>query len=367
MRGYDGGRVSERRVTFPHMGEYAVAFSTFAEMMDCEAVPPPPMTRRTLEIGALHSPEFVCVPFKYNLGNFIEALDAGANVVVQAGGGCRFGYYAEVQEAILRDLGYEMEFVSMSSNWTLADWAQDFKHINPKCGYPKIARAFWVALRQAEAIEAVEDFVRKNVGFECKKGAMDRVVSRFLKALGGARSVRAVDRVRDDCLEELAAVPLDKGEDIIRVGVVGELYVVMDPYCNKSMERALADHGIEVHRFVTLSGIIKHGLRGKKHVDELLAEGGGWLNYHLGADGTESVTVSWKLMNQGFDGMVHLKPFGCMPEVSAMSVLQRIAREHAFPMLFVSYDAQTAETGIKTRVEAFCDMLSMRKRGSRGA
>ena len=46
------------------------------------------------------------MPFKYTLGCFIEALDRGAEVIVQAGGGCRLGFYGEVQEAILRDLGY---------------------------------------------------------------------------------------------------------------------------------------------------------------------------------------------------------------------------------------------------------------------
>ena len=58
---------------------------------------------------------FVCVPFKYNLGNYIEALESGANVLIQAGGGCRYGYYAEVQEQILRDLGYKFEFVKLMS------------------------------------------------------------------------------------------------------------------------------------------------------------------------------------------------------------------------------------------------------------
>jgi benzoyl-CoA reductase/2-hydroxyglutaryl-CoA dehydratase subunit BcrC/BadD/HgdB len=50
-----------------------------------------------------------------------------------------------------------------------------------------------------------------------------------------------------------------------------------------------------------------------------------------------------------------------MPEVSAMSALQRISRETSFPILFLSFDAQTSETGVLTRLEAFCDMLQLRK------
>ena len=41
------------------------------------------------------------------------ALEKGANVLIQAGGGCRYGYYAELEEKILRDLGYDFEFYNM--------------------------------------------------------------------------------------------------------------------------------------------------------------------------------------------------------------------------------------------------------------
>jgi len=50
-----------------------------------------------------------------------------------------------------------------------------------------------------------------------------------------------------------------------------------------------------------------------------------------------------------------------MPEVSAMGALQRISRDRGFPVLFMSYDAQTSEAGVLTRLEAFCDVLSMRR------
>ena len=50
-----------------------------------------------------------------------------------------------------------------------------------------------------------------------------------------------------------------------------------------------------------------------------------------------------------------------------MSALQRISRERSFPILFMSYDAQTSETGMMTRIEAFCDMLEMRRKGKLGA
>ena len=79
--------MSIRKVTFPHMGHYFIAFEPLAKIFGDEIIMPPPITKRTLELGAKHSPESACIPFKYNLGNYLEALELGANVLVQAGGG----------------------------------------------------------------------------------------------------------------------------------------------------------------------------------------------------------------------------------------------------------------------------------------
>ena len=101
-------------ISFPHLGYYYIVFDYFLRMAcKCEVVVPPSSTKRTIELGAKYSPDFVCVPFKYNLGNYIEALEKGANVLVQGGGGCRYGYYAELEEKIVRDLGYDFEFYNM--------------------------------------------------------------------------------------------------------------------------------------------------------------------------------------------------------------------------------------------------------------
>lgn len=359
--------MTEKRITFPHMGNYWVGFKSLAEMLGCEVVVPPPMTRRTLELGARHSPEFVCLPFKYNLGNFIEALEAGANVVIQAGGGCRFGYYGEVQEVILRDLGYDFEFVQLGGCRRNNVWsfAADFKSLNPRNSYRTIWRAFRTAWRKAEVIDEVEDLIRKNIGFEAREGDFERAEKRFLRELDGANTRAAIDRVGAEAIRSLGDIPLDKPAGLMRVGVVGELYVLMEPFCNYQLEKRLAKHGVEVHRFVTMSNMLTHHFQGKDHLRKLLALADPYLRYHVGADGTESVAMAHKLMRDGFDGIIHIKPFGCMPEVNAMSALQRLSREHTFPVMYISYDSQNSETGVLTRLEAFCDMLSAKKRKSR--
>ena len=350
------------RVTFPHMGNYEIPVRLLAEELECEIVPPPTMTSRTLELGARHSPEFVCVPFKYNLGNYIEALDNGANLLLQAGGGCRFGYYAEVQEAILRDLGYDFGMVRLLGGFRLRDHINDFKKVNPRLTMLRALMAYSMAIRQTQALDKVEEYVRLNVGFEVEKDSFEQVLEAFLRELDAARSKRKIAEIERRYLAELAALPTERPDDVLRIGVVGELYVVIEPFSNLFVEKELAKRGVEVHRHMNVSAMVAHGgPRGPAHLADLIARSGDYVRYHVGAHGTESVSLTYQLMKQGFDGVIHLKPFGCMPEVNAMAALQRLSREHTFPILFISFDAQTSETGLKTRLDAFCDMLRMRR------
>ena len=86
-----------------------------SHILNASIIIPPKITSKTIELGSKYSPEFVCTPFKYTLGTMIEALDEGANVLIQAGGGCRYGYYSELQEKILKDLGYKFRLINLVS------------------------------------------------------------------------------------------------------------------------------------------------------------------------------------------------------------------------------------------------------------
>ena len=101
------------KVTFPHMGTMWVPVKTLLEELGLDVVVPPPSTKRTLSLGTRFSPEFICLPLKICLGNYIEAAEKGADTIVMLGGvgPCRFGYYARLEKEILDDLGYSMDMI----------------------------------------------------------------------------------------------------------------------------------------------------------------------------------------------------------------------------------------------------------------
>ncbi|HLE01930.1 MAG TPA: CoA protein activase, partial [Dehalococcoidia bacterium] len=63
-----------------------------------------------------------------------------------------------------------------------------------------------------------------------------------------------------------------------------------------------------------------------------------------------------------FDGLVHLAPFTCMPEIIAQNILPSVKED--IPVLTLLCDEQTGKQGMLTRLEAFVDLLK-RRRASR--
>ncbi len=87
------------KVTFPHMGNIYIVAKALLDGMGVDYVIPEKNNDAVLEIGSLHSPEEICLPYKIMIGNYIRAIEQGADTIILAGscGPCRFGEYCELQ------------------------------------------------------------------------------------------------------------------------------------------------------------------------------------------------------------------------------------------------------------------------------
>lgn len=353
--------VLRRIISFPHMGNYHVPIENLLKHLfgNDTVLPSPPITKKTLELGSKYSPEFVCIPFKYNLGNYIETLEQGADVLIQAGGGCRFGYYAEIQELILRDLGYRFEFVKLfGDKLNYFQLFQLVKKLGSDISFEKFLYYVYLAADMINKIDAVEAFIRENVGFEKEENCFEKTHKSFLDELSIVDSISDMNQLYRRYTERFKNIEIDKPDNCLKVGIVGELFTLMEPFSNYFIEKELAKNKIQVSRFITVSFLIFKKHKMKKAI---LKQAGKYLQYEIGADGTDSVGKTRILAEKGYDGIIHVKPFGCTPEVNAMPMIQNISRDYKIPVLYFSFDSQTSETGVKTRLEAFYDMLLMKK------
>ena len=71
------------------------------------------------------------------------------------------------------------------------------------------------------------------------------------------------------------------------------------------------------------------------------------------------------LRELGWDGMVHIWPFSCMPELTAQTIIPSVTNDYSMPVLPLIVDEQTGEAGFQTRLEAFVDMLKIKRENER--
>ena len=345
---------------FPQWGSYSCAFRyLFENGFDVKYMTPPPLTKKTIEIGSKYSPDYVCVPFKYCLGCHIEALENGANCLMQIFGSCRLNYYGELEEKILRDLGFEFKFFNMAEiNFrSPRSIMENFKIVNPNVSLIKIIKALPTTINIIKTIDKMEDYIRKNAGFEVNKNELEDVFCEFKEKLNQTKNSKEYKKLKKEYTKKLRNIKINKPHHPLRVGLVGDYYTVQEPFSNYYIEQELEKMGIEVHREMNLTNTIINS----KYKNSCKT-GKRYVKFDIGATANYTVAEALKYARNGLDGIIQVKSFGCTPELNAQTVLQNIGRDYKVPILHFSFDSQTSETGIKTRLEAFYDMLEAKKK-----
>lgn len=350
-----------KKVAFPRYADYNAPIRYFLENgVGVKCIIPPRLTHRTMELGSKYSPDFVCTPFKTLLGNMIEALEAGADTLAMVYGICKLGYYGELQEQILRDLGYDFEFINLSKYDTgkIKDLLRAAKDVNPRFKLRKLLKAFFEAAKMTDYIDAVTADYYKNLGFETEKGAYTRAYEAFIADMYAANSSAEIGQAHAKVRQAFAQVPLAKPAQPLRVGVVGEFYTAMDAFSNFEVELKLARMGVEIYRWMNITNRFLR-YPGEKNLNVGIRD---YCTYEMGPTSTANIWCAKNFAENRFDGVIHIKSANCTPEIDIMPVLQNISADYKIPVLYLTYDAQTSDVGLMTRLEAFYDMIYMRKR-----
>ena len=350
------------KAAFPYLGYDTAALKTFIEDLGAEVALPPPTSRRTLDLGVRHSPELICMPFKLTTGNFIEALERGADTLLMAAGArkCRFGYYHYLQTRALDRLGFKYRFIPVSQYtpyvfiWRLMP---SIFGVSPT----RVLRALGIMFAKSAMTEEFRVLLNRKraVAFD----EVERLMPEAQGRIERARSVTAIRRTRRWLRE---AFRTNGRRPDLRVGLVGEIFFVVEKFANQDIERELGRLGVEV---VFERSLYKHLLHLLK-VDRVFYRSRRLARQYLdecpGGEAIRTVGESVHYARQtGVDGLVHVFPFTCMPENIALEALGELTKDTGVPVLSLSFDEHTSQTGLLTRLEAFVDLLKRRKRADR--
>ncbi len=356
-------------VSFPNMGPNWVAFKTFFETMGAEVIVPEPTNRNTIKFGVKHSPEFVCFPFKATIGDFKNALERGADTLVMAidCGPCRFGFYASVQERILRDLGYkDFRLIPLDQADLLEfKWVKVLFDVSPSKSvsmYSKALKAVIMLLKKAKLLEDIQTAEGLFRAYERTQGDTTHVVNDLLQQLDQTNSLSGLRKFRPIIKNTFANMDIDRTRNPLRVGISGEIHISLEPYVNIDLRKKLGEMGVEIHQSISLYDWVMHKLHVNFHRKwyEHLAKP--YVPIDIGGECRWVLGEYIDKANAGFDGFVHEYPFTCMPEVVARTIItNKLKKMYDMPIIYFSFDEQSGVEGMRTRLEAFVDLMHSRR------
>lgn len=363
------------KITVAHMGRLAQIAKPMLEDLGLDVVLPPRPSQATLAFGVKHSPEFACLPLKLNIGIFADAAKTGADTVLMAGGlgPCRFGYYAEVERLILDELGFNLKMVILEPpKGRFQEFYRSLRSLVPNRSPKQILAALIFTLEKNRILDELDGIVKRVSAAEITQGTAEAAFNRAAAKVLASGSYRELHSVAQRAKRELEAIPKDPSLVRCTIATVGEIYCVLEPFVNMDLERRLNRFRVEVIQTVTLSHWIGENLtlnpvKRNRYRRRLLKDASGYLGHWVGGEGLETVANTAMHGRIGTDGVIQIAPFTCMPEIVGQSILPKVSKELDIPHMSFFFDEHASETGLETRLEAFVDLLSMRRKKLRSA
>ncbi|KNF09544.1 protein of unknown function DUF2229 [Gottschalkia purinilytica] len=356
------------KITFPHMGNTYVAAKALLEDLGNEVILPPKCSKKTLELGTKYSPENICLPLKINIGNYIESIEKGADTIVITGscGPCRFGFYPLLEQEILRDLGYDVDLVTFDQpqEGIIELIRRVTKVTNTKSPY-KILRSGIKAKKVLDEADNLIDFSNSVRARAIDKFKVDVIINKFYKDIENVYGVKEILRLIEDARKEMSKIKIDKDFKPMRVGIIGEIYTIIEPFVNLEIEKKLGYLGIEVNKSLSPSKWVDFHLASfpfrSKEEKRTWKAAKPYLETMVGGHGRETVGNAVMYAEEGYDGLIQILPLTCMPEIVAESIMPTIQNDYDIPILTLVVDEMTGESGYLTRIEAFVDLLKRRR------
>ena len=358
------------KVAFPHMGNVSIAWSAALKKIGVEPFVPPYTSKKTLSLGTKHSPEAICIPYKLILGNFIEAIEGGADYVsmITSPGCCRLGEYGNCIHQALIDLGYDANYVEMRLYDGIKGMYNYLKKVSGKNDPILFARAINIGIRKMFLLDDLEDALSYYRAREINLGDAEKHYNKALQMIKDADNTRTLKKVKKQVFDEMKKTEIDKNKEVLHVDVTGEIYLVCDPFSNQNILKELGKMGVQTRRSLTISGFIKDAIipkifrDGETHLQRAYRMAKPYLMRDIGGDSLECVSDVAYADERGVDGIIHISPFTCMPEIMSQNIFPAMRENCDIPILPLIMDEQTGKAGYLTRLEAFTDLMRRRKR-----
>ncbi len=354
------------KVSFPYMGS-STFYYKLLNMLGHNVIKPPPPTEKTFKLGVKHSPEFACFPMKVMLGNMIELHEKGVDTVLVNGGNgpCLAGYFGDCQQKILDDLGLDIDIVIFEHEFKeLRDLMENVKLLKKHTSLFNLLRSVYICYKIAHSLDRLLKLIHRKRAYAVNPSNFcnlwTEIKEKYLE-MQSLSEIKEVEKWGRDKINSLKYEVIPE-EERVKIGVVGEIYVVLDEYTNNHIVEMINRLGMEVERSQYISSYFDGHLIPfkKRKYQHLLDKGEEYLECQVGGHAKRNIGHIINFKKRGFDGVIHLKSFNCHPEIIVQSMAEKISEDYDIPIMSISIDEQTSQSHIKTRLEAFQDIIKQK-------
>jgi predicted nucleotide-binding protein (sugar kinase/HSP70/actin superfamily) len=381
-------------VYVPFMSDHAFALAAAMRSVGVQAEVLPPPNEESTAIGLDLCYGRECLPCFLCTGDIVRkcrepGFDTSSAVFLMPSGPgpCRFGQYSVLQTTILEEQGFgDAQIASPTSEDSYSMFSDD---------PVRLRKLSWQGL---VAVDLLAKALHEHRPYEVVPGeadaayrtCLDRVIQ-AIEAGGDRHLIEALGWTA----EHFGAIRTDRSELRPLIGVIGEIYLVLNAFSNLDIVRTVEAAGGEVmlgtatdwllftdwwrkdlawrlgqpaefvkalltdlyerrveHRlFRALEPALRHPP--ETSVPEVME---GLEASYEPALGTEAVLTMGRMLDMaghGVSGLVNVLPFGCMPGIIVATMAPKLReRMSGIPWLDVAYDGQQ-ETNVRTRLEAF--------------
>lgn len=358
------------KITFPHLGNVCFAAKALFDELGIEYVIPPLSNKEALEIGALYSPEEICLPFKIMIGNYIKSIEDGADTIIITGscGPCRFGEYCELQMNILKKLNKNVDFIVMDvpSDIGIKEIFNRIGRISRSSSKSKKEKikALYKALKIINMIDDIEADAHYIAGYERNTGESKRLLNKCKRDAINSKSADEMINILTEYKKKINSIEIDKQKKPLKIAIIGEIYTIIEPFSNLYIEDKLMDYGVSSKRTLSPSWWVKNTALSPLKINSLDIKKASkkYLPLCIGGHARECIGESVIAKNEGFDGAIQIFPMGCMPEIVSKAILPTVSKDLNMPIMSLIVDEMTGEAGYITRIEAFIDLLERRRK-----
>jgi len=366
---------------------------------EVETLPQP--DEESLALGRKHSTGGECLPFILTTGDFLklarkEEFDPKRSCLFMATstGPCRFCHYFASQRLILERLGYPVDFISIEAygGYTIEDLGTAFR------------RTAWYGV---SAVDVLQKLLWRTRPYERVAGETDAVYGQAVREIEAAlakRGIRGLLAVLPEVVARFERIAV-RDEKRPRIGIVGEIYVRANPFSNGHLIHLVEALGGEarvapVGEWLAYTQYKKQGdcrtkgewpgyiksrleryvLRRDEHrvgkafapalpswerqeptIETTVGHSEPYISDAYRGEPVLTVGKAIDYAHHGFDGIINVMPFSCMPGTMVAAVSNQIKHDHGIPWLNLTFDGQE-QAHLRTRLEAFLHQCEQHRR-----